>query len=120
MEGEDPPFTLAHENREIGAFQFSVARFKAGPVPNPSARTLLEMAEELAVRRGLTDLRDRITEGGVIRIGAISCHDDDYFIRLWYVSDGKHFMSATYTCELGLESVELAECEAILRTVRAL
>jgi hypothetical protein len=42
----------------------------------------------------------------------------DAFFRVWYLSDGKSFALATYTCALENEARgESNECEDIVRTV---
>jgi hypothetical protein len=45
VEVDEPPFTLADPSDGAGAMQFSVARYDAGPSPDPTPEVLLSMAE---------------------------------------------------------------------------
>jgi hypothetical protein len=51
VDAAEPPFT----SKDVGALQFSVARYESGPVADPSPDDLLAMAEELGADHGLTD-----------------------------------------------------------------
>lgn len=113
------PFTLRDTARDLGALQFSVATYKSGPVPDPSPAALLQMARELAMAAQLTALDDaRAVQEGGLRIGALGCCDGSNYIHIWYVSDGRNIAKITYTCGSGEQSMQMAECEAIIRTLR--
>jgi hypothetical protein len=116
----DPPFTFADQSKDVGALQFSIARYEAGPVPDPSCEDLLILAETLGKNLGLSDAHDRVTEDGDLRLAAVSYRDGEYLIRIWYVSDGKNFAKVTYTCAWSAQSQQLEECEAVVRSLRFL
>lgn len=118
VEGGQQAFTLADVSKDIGALQFSFALHKTGPAADPAPETLLEMAVELGRRHGMCGFRDSVTEGGTLRLGAVSVRDAEYFVRIWCVSDGKNVAQFTYVCQWGLQSEQLAQCEMIIRTLR--
>ena len=120
LHGEDPPVTLADAGDDVGALQFSVARYGSGPVPNPSPAELLDMAEELGTGHGLSHPHERVTEGGALRLGAVSYRDADEFFRIWYVSDGRNIAKVTYVCPWDLRTKQREECETIVRSLRFL
>jgi hypothetical protein len=114
----DPPFTLTRVDG-CGALQFTLGIYQSGRMPDPSPTTLLSMARDFGVARELTDPSSEVAESaGHLNVGAVSYRWSDDFVRVWYISDGWNFAVATYTCGLGEESLELAGCERIVRTLR--
>ena len=117
LEFPDPPWTLAKPNG-VGAFQFSVARYESGPIPDPSPAVLLSMLRRFAASQHLADESDVATEGGALRLAAASFRQNDSFVRAWYISDGRSFAQVTYTCAWDAERDELRDCEQMIRTLR--
>ena len=114
----DPPPTLADAADDVGALQFSVARYASGPVPDPTPADLLGMALQLGATHGLGEPREQIADVGALRLGAVSYHDGDTFLRIWYVSDGRSIAKVTYVCPWRLRRKQRATCEAIVRSLR--
>jgi hypothetical protein len=117
VEAADPPWTLAKPDG-VGAFQFSVATYKSGSVPNPSPQVLFSMLCDFASSRELGEPAEVVTEDGELRIAAGSFRWGEDFLRVWYVSDGYSFAKVTYTCSWGAQQSELPDCEQMLRTLR--
>ena len=113
----NPPWTLA-KREGVGAFQFSAATYKSGPIPDPSSGLLLSMLRDFARAYDLGEPADMVTENGGLRIAAASFHHGNDFIRVWYASDGRSFAKVTYTCIWGEQHAELPECEQMVRTLR--
>jgi hypothetical protein len=120
VEPPDTPFTLGKKGG-VGAFQFSVALYRAGPIPSPTGQDLLELVFKLAGSLNLGQpLGVSVTENSFV-MSAASYRGDHHFMRIWYFSDGKNIMLSTYTCDLehleqGLQ--EVPDCEVMLRTVQ--
>lgn len=117
IEATDVPWTLAKPDG-VGAFQFSVATYNRGPIPNPSPQLLLSMLRDFASSHELGEPADIVTEDGELRIAAASFRHGDEFIRAWYASDGRSFAKVTYTCDWGVQQAELPDCERMIRTLR--
>lgn len=75
------------------------------------------MLERFAEANHLGAASELLVEEGQPIIAAASFRVDSFF-RVWYLSNGKSFALATYTCALENEaSGEVSECESIVRTV---
>ncbi len=112
--GEDAPLTYARPDG-FGALQFSAGRYLSGPVPDPSPESLLALLHDFARSRGLGVATAVCTEVGPLRLAAASFQTDSFF-RVWYLSDGCSIALATFTCESEEASVELPDCEQMVRT----
>ena len=117
VEVADAPWTLAKPDG-VGAFQFSVATYKSGRIPNPTPESLLSLLRDFAISHELGEPADIVTEAGELRIAAGSFRQGDSFIRAWYISDGHSFARITYTCAFGQQQAELSDCEQMVRTLR--
>src|SRR5215467_4641670 len=100
VKGDTPPWTLARPDG-VGAFQFSSALYRSGPVPAASAAVLLSMLREFADTQELGELTDIVTEDGKLCLAAASFQWRHDFVRVWFVSDGSSFAQITYTCAWG-------------------
>jgi hypothetical protein len=116
-EGAAPAWTLARPDG-VGAFQLSIATYRGGQIPNPTPQVLLSMLRDSAASRHLGEAADVVTEDGALRLAAGNFHHGDYFLRVWYVSDGQSFAKATYTCAWGEQRAELPDCEQMVRTLK--
>ena len=116
VEADSPPYTLAHRDG-IGALQFSVALYQAGPVPEPTPEDLREMVEKFGRAHGLGEPSAVVAEPGppTLAAGSFACRQD--FLRVWQVSDGRDFAFVTYTCAAGAEAAELSVCERVVRSI---
>ncbi len=117
IEAADPPWTLAKPDG-VGAFQFSVATYKSGRIPNATPEHLLSLLRDFASSRELGEPADLVTEDGQPRLAAGSFRFGDDFLRVWYASDGQSFAKVTYTCVWGEQQAELPDCEQMIRTLR--
>src|SRR5262249_15392190 len=112
------PFTLTKPTG-VGALQFSVALYQGGTIPAPSLDTLLEMAKELGERQALgPPIRGLTTVERPLSLATADYHSEGDFCRIWYISDGKSIMLATYVCCWEHRHFASAECNAIVRSVR--
>lgn len=119
VDSPDAPYTLADSAVDIGALQFSFAFHEEGPLPLPSEQDLLEMARELGEQQALGTPDEEATfSEGALRGAGVSFHCDEYFIRVWYVSDGKNIAKVSYTCEWGQQGIQRPTCEDIVRSMR--
>ena len=117
LDSPDAPWTFARPDG-LGAFQFSIATYDSGPVPDPSPEVLLTMLREFAASHDLTGESDIVTEDGALRLAASSFRLADSFVRAWYISDGRSCARVTYTCAGEASPSELRDCEQMVRTLR--
>ena len=117
---ERPPYSLVRQKDGIGVFQLAPALHGGGPVPEAVESTrLLKMAEDFGARRNLGPSSDQeIFDDEHLALGALTFHPQDKYIRVWFVSDGLNFVFITYGCAWGQQAAELADCEAMARSVR--
>lgn len=115
------PPTLSKGAAAVGALQFSIGRYKSGPVPSIGLPELGRMLHEFFGAKNLgapIDVRSW-NEGAV---GTSGDHrTDDEFIRVWYISEGSNIALITFTCmEANSPSLteELGEADRIARSVR--
>jgi hypothetical protein len=114
-----PPYSLIRRAQGIGVLQISPALFTGGSPPNVTTALLLNMAERLARMRDLGPSSDPdVVDTETLLISMLSFRPRGKFIRLWYASDRLNFAFFSYGCDEGLESTELPDCEAMIRTLR--
>jgi hypothetical protein len=116
VEADDPPYTLAHRDG-VGALQFSVALYEAGPVPDPTPADLRRMVRDLGRARGLGQPSAVVAEAGPPALAAGSFAWGDDLLRVWQVPDGRNFALFTYTCAAEHAGPELTACEGIVRSI---
>src|SRR5262245_14385368 len=98
LDSPERPFTVAKQDG-VGALQFSPALYRGGPLPMPTKDDLLSMAIEFGQYRGLGEAFDTDGVEGPLAGAGASYHSEGDFIRVWYVSDKRSIMLATYVCE---------------------
>jgi hypothetical protein len=76
------------------------------------------MIREFATQRRLGEPIDETTAEGETLMAGVSYETDIDFVRVWYISNGKSFVRATYVCTLGQHQEEIEECEQIVRSIR--
>jgi hypothetical protein len=117
LAGAGAPLTLAKDGG-VGALQIAEAKYLSGSVPDANSPTLMSMLREFGASAALGQPTDMHVEAGPPIVAAAS-FVGDAFVRVWYLSDGAKIALATYTCALeNAAQGEMAECEAIVRTVR--
>lgn len=117
VEAADAPWTLARPDG-VGAFQFSIATYKSGRIPNPTPQDLLSLLRHFASSRQLGEPADVVVEDGELRLAGASFRSGDDFLRVWYVSDGRSCAMVTYTSVWDEQHSELVDCEEMIRTLR--
>ncbi len=110
------PWTLAATDGN-GALQFSIALYKRGPRPNPSAAVLLEMLQDYAAARNTGPLASIVIEAGPPVLAAATMASEAEPFRVWYLSKGGNFAFVTYTAGSPLDERELHICERIVRSL---
>jgi hypothetical protein len=114
----EAPFSIAEPARGVGAVQFSAAIYKSGQLPNPTVDDLGEMLHEFAARHQLgSGFADSSRCGDTLIVGKSFRSGDDYY-RIWFVSDGRSFVLATYTCDWESRGVEEVEREQIVHSMQ--
>jgi len=116
VEGGSAPFTLAKVDG-TGALQFSVATYKGGKIPNVTVRELDELRDDFAQKKELGRSTGVKVDGG-LRVSAGTYEAGEYYMRVWYCSDGRNVAVVTYTAGRGEEGEEPDECEAIVAGLR--
>lgn len=118
VEADDPPWSLADPCDGVGALQFSIGLFREGSDPEVGSDDLAEMLEEFAANRGFEGEFDRVELSGDLSHAAASFADSDDFIRVWYLSDGRNVVLATYVCSWDDRDCEAEERDAVIRSIR--
>jgi hypothetical protein len=116
-EADHPP-TLSKPDG-YGALQFSVAKYSSGEVPQITENTLHDMLVEFAASRELGEPVNPPAArlGRVTRVGA-TFDVEGAVLRVWYLSDGRSVVLATYFCHHPEHAAEeLRDCEAMLSTL---
>jgi hypothetical protein len=116
VQADAPPYTLARRDG-VGALQFSIALYKSGRVPNPTAGELQKMVETFGVERRLGEASEFVTETGPPVLAAGTFKQGGDSVRVWRVSDGRNFALVTYTCAARDVGPELVVCEDIVRSI---
>jgi hypothetical protein len=115
--GADAPFTLA-KPEGAGVLQFSMAQYTGGPRPQAvTADDLQRHLTQFAEQNDLTEPFDPVRREppAPLTVGASFATPTGEFLRAWYLSDGTHFVFASYTCPWRERSRgEVPECEVML------
>ena len=120
LDTTDPggPWTLT-QNDGVGALQFTVVVYRAGPVPDPGPSELLEMLLTFARPHTSGVPYDVVLATEPVRLAAASFTlPPSDFLRAWYVSDGLSCAQVTYICDQAAIGVELHQAEDIVRSIR--
>ncbi|AGA24781.1 hypothetical protein [Singulisphaera acidiphila] len=118
LDDADAPLTIADPTSGVGALQFSPAIYKGGRLPQVGPQDLSELLEEFASKQDWDAPFDRSTYPGEVAIEGVSFQVGDDFIRMWYASDGKNVMLATYVCDWNCRDQELSEREMAVRSIQ--
>jgi hypothetical protein len=115
---KDGPFTVVSAH-DIGALQFSFARYMSGAKPGADHTTLESMLQEFADSHGLERCGEVAiaTNGGSISVCADYRVEDD-FVRAWYLTDGTSFALVTYLCSWGASRMEVRDACIIVESLR--
>jgi hypothetical protein len=113
------PPTLAKADG-VGALQFSTARYRSGSLPVFQFSTLQEMLAELRTSRGLgkpDHTGSRTVSDNRVLMADFSPAGET--LRIWYVTNGRDLVFATYTGQERDARVtrELEEATAIVESI---
>lgn len=102
----------------VGAFQMSFAQYLSGKLPEIKFDDLRRLLSDFALRRRLdSELASQVGgQSGVIWCRADYRWDDD-FMRVWYISDSKSIILATYICNWQYKEIEVDDCDRIVESV---
>jgi hypothetical protein len=113
---DESPGGLTTFMRDHGILQLSVTLYKRGRIPNPSEADLMSFAQAMAVRQKHPQLVE--SHGGTCALGklgtAVFRTDDFPRFQVWFLSNGKDFILATYICDQEPDEAEVAEAQAIV------
>jgi hypothetical protein len=111
----DAPFTLVLPDGD-GAFQISTATYQRGPLPNAGLDELNDMLTSFGKSKGFGAPIEVVSYDQCVCAVGGSFRTED-FVRAWYVTDGRNFVFATHTSATNVPA-EIADCEAMIRTIR--
>jgi hypothetical protein len=118
LEDSNAPATLADPDSGVGALQFSPAIYEGGAMPHVTSQDLCDLLSEFAVSRGLELPFDHVIYADDPFVVGASFHSESDFIRVWYCSDGKNIILATYVCEWNQRDIEAESRELAVRSIR--
>jgi hypothetical protein len=116
IEASTPPFTLAKSDG-VGALQFSVAEYDRGRLPDIRVDDLKKLLTDFALSRELGSSFDFAIRETPLLTCAQSYGCESQFLRVWYCSDGRNVVLATYVCAKGMQETELGDCEKMIESL---
>jgi len=119
VDGATECWTLARDSEDAcGAFQLTFALYSEGTISEPTPEELAEMLHEFAEANELDGAADEQRELEPLRLASATFQDEQYTVRVWFVSDGASFAQATYTAQSDSPyAPELENCEQMIRTL---
>lgn len=116
-EGPDGMLSFARSGTERGVLQITMTEYTGGEEPNPAPKDLVQLASEVAKGQGLRVLR---TDSGSCPAGVFGralCESPDVrCFQIWYLSNGRDFLLATYIAE-DPDAAETEEAEKLIRGI---
>ena len=115
------PFTLGKiGNDALGALQFSVAKYKRGPLPSFTKEKLELMIMDFFRAQSLGEPHVITTSSNKIILAKGDFQSEAKYSRIWYVSDRQNIVLVTYT-SLQVKSPQLKnevdEADAIVNSI---
>lgn len=103
----------------VGALQLSFGQYGSGKLPHLRLDDLRGLLTEFAATRrlGLEQGPTTGESGGVVWCRA-DYHRGDDFIRVWYISDSKSVVLATYVCDGQYKDIEVDDCDRIVESMK--
>jgi hypothetical protein len=110
------PPTLARGPNGNGALQFTIARYKEGPLPNFTTQALLDLLKKFGKAKEFQNKKNLGVETLRNTIVSADFTIGNDLVRAYYVSDGKNLCLATYLCDQNLAGIpqELKEADQIV------
>ena len=120
QDNPDGPATYCrHESAVPGPLQISWAEYSGGPIPNPSAQDLQQMAFEMGHKNGFGAMME--SSSGACRFGkmgsAVFRSAQHPRIQIWFLSNGRDFINVTHICPEDPEAAEVSEAQIIVRSL---
>lgn len=126
---EDGPYTVARDvPGAVGVLQFSVGWYRSGPEPRPTDEALRALVVDWGQRSGDLELVTSLPAwtSGPVRWVAGTYRDERQqpsgeparCWRVFYGSDGRNFVMATYNCPWEHRDREQADVDAIIQSFR--
>jgi hypothetical protein len=117
VDADSAPFTIAKDDG-VGALQFSSAEYRSGDLPAFTLSDLCVMRDEFGANHGFSNALDKTACKGATMVAGASYHVNQDFVRVWYCSNGKDIVLATYTSEWSHRSNEIHECDEIVSELK--
>jgi hypothetical protein len=103
----------------VGAFQISFAQYVSGRLPNIKLDDLRDLLSKFAAIRRLGPEQGSAVGGHDVVIWCrTDYHQDDDFVRVWYISNSKSVILATYVCNWQYKDIEIRDCDLIVESVK--
>ena len=106
-------------SKDSGALQVSFAEYKGGEIPNPTADDLKQLAVESANNKKLGELVE--SSSGPCLFGtmgtAVFRAPEHARFQIWFLSNGRDFITATHVCIDEPEPKEVAEAQQIVENL---
>ena len=104
------------EGTDAGLLQMSLALYRGGQIPNPSAQDLERQARDYGGKIGYGEPRE--SSSGSCALGlygtAVFLPSARMRAQLWFVSNGRDFVLVSYVCPAAPATGEVAEAQAIV------
>jgi hypothetical protein len=117
-----PPFSLSRPEASLGVFQLSPAIFARGKLPDATLEDLRRLCVDFGQRKNLKPGESLSSHEGSARLWyGMNYRIHKQRVRVWYASDGRSFVLATFVpIREGAEIVwadGVADCESMLSSI---
>ena len=103
----------------VGALQMSFGVYVSGKLPDICLDDLRTLLAEFAATRRLGAEQSPADGGsGGVEWCRADYHQEGDFIRVWYISNSKSVILATYVCEWQHKGIEPDDCNWIVESVK--
>ena len=117
VEGDNGPVTLADTESGVGALQFTAAIYKDGELPHMDEAVMREMLLEYAENLGLGPAIELTSHDKMPATAQASFHAEGDFVALWFLTDERSLVMATYVCEWENRGAEWDVVQSMMATV---
>lgn len=117
VEAENPPITFARLRAGNGALQISPAMYESGTDPRITTQLLQSLLNDFGKTRRLGVATQRACTHESLKCVSATFRSDGDFICVWYLSDGRNIVLATYICEWESRDKEMDDCDAIVSSI---
>src|SRR5688572_18678978 len=118
-EGPSTYIRQEYEKSLLNYLQFSLANYVKGKIPNPTESDLITLAKKSGMKAGFGLITK--TDSGNCKFGKFgtAAFTSEQYItaQVWYLSNGKDFILASYLCSKDPSEIELQEVKNIVMNV---